>query len=341
MKKIVTLSAAAAVIAVLAQEPAAAQDERQLKVSNVFPERHYLWQQGGKIFTDAVSEATGGKVKFENYHAGQLGKDQLGLLSTGLATMAVVAAPYAPDKLPLSGVTELPGFATTSCDATSRLWKIARSGGALHEAELKRQGLHVLFVAVPPAYKFMTTKVKVDSLEKMAGLKMRAIGGAQAETIRALGGTPIPVQPADLYDSLSRGTIDGAIYINVGIPPFGLERVVRYSVEGAYAGSAAVLYSVSTKYWEALPKDLQAVFTAAAAKAQDHLCRFQDGDEIKEGDALVSKHGLTVTRLPEAEAKRWSDKMAPVAKSWADKLDAAGRQGSAILEAYAKASGTN
>ena len=54
---------------------AATAQEQKLKVSQVFPSTHWHWTEGMRIFTEAATEASGGKIKFEVYHAGQLGKD--------------------------------------------------------------------------------------------------------------------------------------------------------------------------------------------------------------------------------------------------------------------------
>jgi TRAP-type C4-dicarboxylate transport system substrate-binding protein len=67
--------------------------------------------QGGKFFMDRATALSNGRIKFEWYPAEQLGKakDLLALVQTGVADMADVVPGYVPDKLPLSGVAELPG----------------------------------------------------------------------------------------------------------------------------------------------------------------------------------------------------------------------------------------
>ena len=47
-----------------------ASEEAALKFTNIFPESHFFWTQGGKVFIDKALKATGGKVAFSAFHAG-------------------------------------------------------------------------------------------------------------------------------------------------------------------------------------------------------------------------------------------------------------------------------
>lgn len=319
---------------------AAAQDTT-IKFSNLWPENHYLWQEGGKVFADAVNAATGGRVAFADFHASQLGKDQLSLLNSNLAQMATVAAPYAPDKLGLTGVTELPGYFGSSCEAVGKLWPLAQEGGLLDQKEYEALGLHVLFVAVPPPYKLMTARKPVRSLEDLRGLKIRSVGGAQADSVRALGAAPVQVQAGEFYDSVSRGTVDGAIYIWVGVPPFSLQEVLHQTTEGFHAGSAAVLYAIRQQTWDGLPDEVKAAMTEAGQKAQQNLCAYQDREEDKIRDGYVQAGTLAVNALTPEEAARWNALTAGVAADWAARLDQSGRPGTEVLKAFEAAGAGN
>lgn len=328
------LAGAATAIALIGMSAASAQDTQTLRLSSTFPEPHFLWQEAGKVFVDAVTEATGGKVQIDAFHAGQLGKDQLALLDSGLAQLALVTAPYAPEKLPLTGVVELPGFISGACEGAEKVWPLVREGGLLDQLEYEALGLHVLFVVVPPPYKVMTGSKEVTAFDQIAGLKLRAVGGAQGDTVVAIGGTPIQVQSPELYDALSRGTVDGAIYAYVGMPPYSLGEVIHHAVDGVFAGSLAVLYAIDDETWEGLPEDVRAAMTEAAATTQQHVCSYQDADEAAIRDRLVAEGGLTVTTLSEADRALWDERVSKVAATWAARLDQQGRPGTEILEAY-------
>lgn len=334
------LAAAIAALAVLASaSPQAAAQDKQitLKLAHVFPATHYLWLQGGKIFADEIDKRTNGKVKFEVYPAGQLGRDYLALLKSGLADMVILVPSYAPDKLPLTSVSELPGLYSTACEATARFWKIAQEGGPLHEAELKGHGTLALFVFTLPSYNVLTTAKEVRTLSDIAGLKIRAGGPAMDKTIRAIGASPVRIPSPELYDALTRGTVDGAFFPLSGLHQFKLEQILKFSIDGLQLGSGSVTYSISTKAWQGLSEDVRQAMRQAGAIAQKHLCQAQEAAEKSARDRIIAENGVKVIDLPKEEAAKWQERVAGVTEAWAKEMDAAGRPGSAMLKAFKEA----
>ena len=134
-----------------------------------------------KIFTEAATEASGGKIKFEVYHAGQLGKESTSVVTTGLAEFGLLVPSYEAAKLPLTSVSELPGLHTTSCEGSAKLWNISKEGGALFEAEYKKLGVRPIYAVVLAPYQIMTSKKKVTNLAELSGLKIRALGAGHGQ----------------------------------------------------------------------------------------------------------------------------------------------------------------
>lgn len=334
LRHLVVAAAALAVLPFLTPQAAAQDKQITLKLAHVFPATHYLWLQGGKVFADEIEKRTSGKVKFEVYPAGQLGRDYLALLKSGLADMVILVPSYAPDKLPLTSVSELPGLYSTSCEATSRFWKLAQEGGVVHEAELKGHGSLALFVFTLPPYNILTTSKEVRTLADLSGLKIRAGGPAMDKTIRALGAAPVRIPSPELYDAMTRGTVDGAFFPYGGLHQFKLEQVFRHAVDGVQLGSGTITFSISTKSWQALPDDLRQAMREAGLVAQAHLCRAQEAAEVAAREKISKENGIKVVKLPAEEAAVWLQKVAGVAEAWAKEMDAAGRPGSAILKAY-------
>ncbi len=327
----------AAILAVCLPAVASAQETATLKFAHVFPADHYLWTHGGKVFADEVAAATDGRISFQVFPAAQLGKDYVTLLKSGIAESALLVPSYTPESLTLTSVSELPGLYSTSCEATGKLWAVAQAGGALNEAEYAPQRIHVLFVSTLPPFKVMTASKQVTEVGDLAGLKIRANGAAMDKTIRTLGATPIQVTAGELYDSLTRGTVDGGFWPFHSIPTYHLEDVFNYGVDGAQLGSGSVIFAMSDAAWEKLGAADQAAMTKAAADAQANLCQWLDAEEARARDELVAEKGLTVTTLTPDQAAVWQDKVAHVADDWAAELDGLGRPGTAILDAFRSA----
>lgn len=326
-----------ALVLLAATGAAVAQEKIKLKLAHGYPETHFLWQQGGKVFADAMTAATNGQVQFEVYPANQLGKEQFSSLTTGLADIAMITPAIAGGKLSLSSVSELPGLYQSSCEATGKFWALAKEGGLLNEAEYKPNRLHVVFVTTVPPYSLMTISKEVATLDALKGLKIRVAGGAMNKTVAALGGTPVQVAGAEMYDALSRGTVDGTIYSRMALNSFKLEPLMKYSVDGIRLGSGSIVMAMSERSLKALPANLRPALAEAGIKAQKHLCEYQDAQEAQVSKDLVEKNGWKMIKLSPEQAKLWGERVAEVNKAWAAELDASGRKGSAILDAFRNA----
>ena len=261
------------------------------------------------------------------------------MLASGIADTALLIPSYEAAKLPLTSVAELPGLYGSSCEATAKLWSIVKDGGPLNEAEYKPKGIKVLYVAVLPPYQVMTTSKKIAAVKDLAGLKIRANGAAMDKTVQAVGAVPVRVPSPELYDALTRGTVDGAYWPIGSTKSTGLEKVLHYLAKGPQLGGGSTLFGMSMKSWDALSAQDKAAFTQAGAEAQKNLCSFLDkSDEEAEG-LLVKDFKLSVTQLPKADVAALQERFVPIANEWAKEMDSTGRPGSALLKAFREAPG--
>ncbi len=334
-------AALATAAALILSVPASAQAQKTFKVTQVFPSTHWHWIEGMKIFTETVEQASGGKIKFEVYHAGQLGKETTTLVTSGLAELGLLVPSYETAKLPLTSVAELPGMHSTACEGTAKYWNLAKEGGALYEAEYKRLGVRPLYVILLAPYQVMTAAKKISTLDDLAGLKIRASGAAMDKTIRSLGAVPVRVTSNELYDSLSRGTVDGGFWPVGSTKVVGLEKVFNYTVQGPQLGAGATFFAISERVWKGLDNDAKKILSEAGQKVQKSICEYLDRADAQVTDELVKSGDLEAVKLPPNELARWSDRVTPVAEEWAKEMDSTGRPGTALLKAFRESTPVN
>jgi TRAP-type C4-dicarboxylate transport system substrate-binding protein len=327
-------AAALAITAASWVSPAAAQDVITLKFAHTLPATNYNWERAGKVFTEAVTAATNGRVQFEVYPAGQLGKDVITTLQSGLADVGLIVPSFSAEKLPLSSVTELPGMYSTACEATGMIQQVLGDGGMLRTAEYEPLGLRPLFGATLIPYMVLTSSVEVTRLEDLQGLKLRANGAAMDKTIRSLGGVPVRAPGPELYDAISRGIVDGVFFTLNGLPQYTLEKVLNYGSRGPKIGSASVVYAVSDNSWEKLPDDVKAAIEEASDQTAKSFCTWMEEDERRMTTELAASGEIVIRELPPEEIARWAERTAPLADEWASEMDSAGLKGSDMLEAY-------
>lgn len=317
---------------------ASAQDQPiKLKMSHFLPVSHSIVTQGLDKFTDEVTSRTNGRVKLEAYPAGQLGSDNLSILKSGLAELVLLVPSYQGDKFPLSTVAELPGMFSLSCEGVARLAQVSKEGGILYDREHKGHGYRVLSVITMPQYKIFSTTKEIKTPEDVAGMKIRANGAAMDKAIRALGAVPVKVPAPELYDAMSRGTIDAGFYPYAGVKPYKMESVIRYSLDGLQLGSAALMLAITNKTWNGLPDNVRKALTEAGQIAQDNLCRYQDDEEAALRDQFVKQNNWKVNLVTKEQAAPWMERVKSVATDWAQELDKAGKPGSAVLKAFQEA----
>lgn len=327
-----TILGSLSIAALFAALPAIAQDKINLKFAHQFPVTNHLWAEGGSIFVDAVTEAMGDRIGFEVYPNAQLGRDNVTLMTSGVADIVTIVPSYAPEKVPLSAVAELPGLFTGSCEGSARINALARKDGLLDRIEYAPQGFRALFVVTTPPYQILTKGTPIRSLEDLGKMRIRAGGGALDATLRALGGVAVLLPGTELFDSIQRGTLDGAMFPYLGLASFGLDSLFKYSTEGASLGGASIIFAMREASWEKLSPEAQAAFGQAADKAQQNLCQWMDDKDASERERLAAA-GLEVIQLSEAEVARWEERLTGVGEDWVARMDARYPDAAALLEA--------
>lgn len=331
MSKKILMAAALITCGVL---PASADDTISIKFAMAVPPTHFTAVAGGKFFMDRATELSKGRIKFEWYPAEQLGKakDMLALVQTGVADMADVVPGYVPDKLPLSGVAELPGQIHDSCDGTKTFYALTRPGKFLAKKEYDAQKVHVLMAAPLVPYKIFTTKKELDKPDDIKGLKLRSAGGASDITMSQLGAVSVRLAGPDIHEALSRGTIDGAMYPYLSLKSFDLIDTIKFATEDVRVGSVATTFVFSQARWQTLPPDIRAILDQAGMEAGMNYCHYMDTQEAAEKKELSSK--IKSVRPSDAVLKDWEAQLGKVKLEWAKRLDARHKPGTDALKAW-------
>lgn len=313
---------------------AGAADPIRLRVADSFPKGHYMVKLLLDPWMEDVRKRTNDAVTFEYYPAQQLGKpaDMLRLTQTGVADIGYVAPGYVSDKMPVSEVAALPGGAEHTCQSTLAYTRLAKSG-VIAEQDYVANGIRLLFAVSLPQYRILTVKAPVKEVADVTGLKLRATGGAQDLTVRAIGAVPVRMAAPDAYESLQRGTMDGLLFPLESVVAYGADKLVKYSTDGLGFASFLVAYSISENAWKKLPPEIQKAMTDAADELIPKACQ-----QVQKADEEVKKsmeaQGIKFETLsPESKAK-FVELMKGVNKAWADGLDGRGKKGSQALKEF-------
>ncbi|MDD9739790.1 TRAP transporter substrate-binding protein DctP [Marinovum sp. SP66] len=323
---------AALLVASALAAPAVAQ-EVTIKIADSLPADHIITRNTTEIFMEKVKEQLGDRVAFEHYPAEQLAKakDMLSITQAGIADIGYIVPSYVSEKMPLGGVVELPGEIASSCEGSLAFRELVQPGGKLDELEFQPNGVRVLYnVALSPYQAVFSKRAGVANLADMAGKKVRSNPGAMELSLQAVGAAPIRMTPPEIFDAMSKGTIDGALLPFTSTFSYGLDQIVTSASQDANFGSVGITYSISQKKWDSLPEDVQKVLSEVGREVTQSACKAFDDAEVDLAEQMKAD-GANVFTLTEEEKATLSETFGTVAEDWAKALDDRGKVGTEIL----------
>ena len=288
------------------------------------------WSHRWPWFIEEVKNGSNGRLALNVTTLPELGfsgQELLRALKSNLIDFSDITAGYVGSDFPAIDAPLLPGVFKDY--ATSRKGVDAWTEKVVAPAEATMGGkVHSTF-NWNSVYLF--SKVPINKLEDVKGMKIRTFSVGLVDYISALGGEPVSMPVADLYTGLERGTIQGAVTGPDQVEGQRLYEVCKYMTD-LQLGSSPAYSVVSRKTWNALPEELRKVMEAIAPKFTE---RGWEAGEInnKVGIELAKAKGMTVTDakpewLPtlkkiaqESVAAKWSKRVGPkVTKDFNDIL---------------------
>jgi TRAP-type C4-dicarboxylate transport system substrate-binding protein len=325
------------VAAVMTSNAARAEEPTvTLRLADSLPVGHIIHEAVTKPFIEAVEKRTNGKVLITHFPAEQLGKakDLLRLTQSGVVDIGYIVPSYASDKMPLTAAAELPGGFRNACQGTAAYWSLTRDGKFLAENEFAPNGIRPLITFALPTYQILlSTRKPINSLADIEGLKIRTAGGALDLMMRAIKAVPIRLSPPEIYESMSRGTLDGAM--------LGYQSAVSYDVIGLLKtgtvneplSSVVITYSISAAKWKALPESVRTILAEEGERITKESCaKFAAAED--RALAKARDKGIKLIHFSPEDEKTMESVFEAVSQDWAAGLDSRGKPGSETLKVW-------
>ena len=127
----------------------------------------------------------------------------------------------------------------------------------------------------------LVNKVDMNSPEKIKGMKLRAGGSLWDRFASSVGATGVNIPTSEMYEALSRGILDGAMYAVGGLKTHGLgdvaTQVITLNLGSFRAGN---LFSFNREVWKDLtPEQRTAVFKALSVAVVRTVIEYGKGDQ--------------------------------------------------------------
>ena len=250
--------------------PAFAQTSPNVRwrLASSFPKSLDTIYGGAEVLAKRLSEITGGRFQISVHAAGEL-MPAFGVvdgIQAGSVECGHTASYY------FVGKNKTFGFETTlpfgMNQRQQNAWMYYGGGQKLVGDFLREYGI----VSFPGGNTGVQMggwfKKELKSISDLKGLKMR-IPGIGGEVMARLGAVPQQLPGGEIYQALEKGTIDAAEWVG----PYDDEKLGFFKVAGHYyypgwwESNSMYSFYINAKAWDALPKEYQAAFAAAAAEA--------------------------------------------------------------------------
>jgi TRAP-type C4-dicarboxylate transport system substrate-binding protein len=309
--RILQALAALALIAVLAP-PARAAEPLTLKFAWPAPPKSdsaalaFAWK-------DRVLKSAGSALAIQVYPEGTIAKtvNVLDRVMNGVADIGFgIMGPYSR-QFPQAFVVQLPFVCRNSAECSTALWRLYAGGTIADE-----------FKDVHPLALFNFTAAALNStrpvrrMEDFAGMKVGLSSKVLSDDIQLLGGTPITQTPADFYESLQRGLVQGILISWPGAISFKMQEVTRYHMDTPFGLFPAFVIMNKDSYAR-LPDAVRKAFDENSGESFSHT--YGAGLDKSNDEAIAEfrkMKGHEVVELPQAELDRWNKTLAPVTAEW-------------------------
>jgi len=329
----------AACLLAASASPSFAQEKITLRLADSLPSGHVIHELVAKPFMELVTKATNGQVTFQHFPSEQLGKakDMAQLTAIGVADLSYIVPSYSSDKFPLTAVAELPGIFDTECQGSLAFYKISHNGGVLETKEFGPNQLRPLVTIALPAYQIqLATSRDIKTAKDLVGLKVRTTGGAMDLMMRSIGGIPVRMAAPEIYESLTRGTLDGLIFSYQSSVSYEFGKMLKSGTEGQNFGTAILTYSMGEAKFKSLPENVRKALVEAGEQTTREGCkRFEDGE--KAATDKIKSQGMKVINFGSDDKKVFDAAFKSVAEDWVKDLDKRGKPGTEVFKAFTEA----
>lgn len=275
----------------------------ELKLAYHLPVDHHL-SKSIERFAKRVNEKSNGQITVTTYPAGQLYTDKSmndAIMSGGL-DMGLNSTAMWTTVVPVLNVLDVP-FLLPNYDSVAKA--IDGGLGKTLGEEMEKKGVYPLMWADYGYVQFANNARPLQKPEDFKGLQLRGYGQIPAETIKALGASPVTMGSGEVYMAIQRGTIDGQTSGTTAMYSRKIYEVAKYLTMTNHAFCEFVV-AVNKAKWDSLSADQKKILTDAANETRDEIRKETKAADLESMEAL-KKQGMEVYEIPQSEIPMWQE----------------------------------
>jgi len=180
------------------------------------------------------------------------------------------------------------------------------------------------------------SRLPLKSFDDLRNLKILSAGRLEGDFIEILGATAESMHPSDVYDAMSRHTIDAAVGGLVAINTFQTYRVASHVIPAPF-GVVSFALLMHKPTWDSLPADLQEVINRHSGIKLAELGGQAYDAKVAEIDAKFrADPALTYVEPSAADMARLEAAVKPLAEAWMARTENGAETYAAVHEILAE-----
>lgn len=298
-----------------------------LTYSDLFPATHVNGKMAA-AWCKEVEKRTNGKVKITYYPGQSLtkGKEAYDGVVKGLSDLGQSVLQYTRGRFPLMDFINLPLGYKNGSVSTAIINEVNEKFKPKELSDTKVMYLHAHGPGI-----IHTRDTPVHKMADLNGLKIRS-HGPTAEMLKHLGATPVAFPMPELYQSLQKGVVAGAVFPMEAAKGWKLAEVTKYHIMcRPITYSLGFFVVMNKKKWDSLPADVQKVIEQINVEWAKKQGQTWDKADI-DGTEFAKKKGGEMIEIAPEEAQKWAKAVEPVQGTYTKEAKEKGVPGDEVLK---------
>lgn len=284
---------------------------------------------------DYIQQNSNGTLRIKpNWSGALLSADHSMIeLRHGIADIGLITPIYVKGGTHLIRIQS--GFysGTTTVETQVALYHCLEASNEQFAREL--EGLHILAIQGGSLPGIITTKVPINSLDDLKGMRLRA-PTELLNVLKLLGADPVNMPMGDVYSALAKGILDGVVAPLDTFKALHFAEVTQYYADLEIPRGAYPARAMSTQRWSQLSPAHQQLLSSGEQVWEAALAR-QVELGLEEGRETAIASGVVFTHIAPEEQQRFEMLYLEMARQNAASLSNYGIDGDSVF-AVARAS---
>ncbi|NBR89652.1 MAG: C4-dicarboxylate ABC transporter substrate-binding protein [Rhodobacteraceae bacterium] len=298
---------------------------------SVWGKRRAFTEHIEKIAELVSAKTNGGFTMNISYGGLSKNTENLDGIQIGAFEMAQICAGYHEDKNPAVTVLELPFLGVSTLEEEVAVSNAVYAHPAVQK-DFERWNAKLLMSSPMPQYNLVGRGDPRDSLDKMAGMRVRATGGL-GDAFSTVGAVPTSVTSAEAYNAMESGVVDTVAFAPHAHLSFRTIDQATWWTENLNPGTVNCPVVMNIDAYNALSDDERAALDGSVDEAIAYYIDFYNNQTMTKWAKTLEEKGVTKVNFSDDQLAEFREKAAgPVREAWIAKMDAAGIPGKELYE---------